>query len=120
MPVVTFSPGDNLTAAKMTQFAADSGWLSVAATQNSWTGTVYYRKVGTLVTLNGRLTGGTVNTVAVTLPSGYRPGTPAGTCYFVGTDTVNNAATFSIAAAGNINVRSVNATEVNCAQFYTD
>ena len=120
MPVVTFSAGQILTAAQMTQIAADSGWLSIAATQNSWTGTVYYRKVGTLVTLSGYVSGGTANNTAVTLPSSYRPGSPATPCYFSGTDTVNNAASFSIGGAGNLVPRSVNRTELSAARFYTD
>jgi hypothetical protein len=73
MAVITFNSGDVLTAAQMNTAAGDSGWLSISAFTNSWTGTVRYRLIGQIVYLNGSISGGTSGLAAFTLPVGYRP-----------------------------------------------
>ena len=121
MPVISFTAGQVLTAAQMNQIGQDSGWLSVAATLNSWTGTVYYRKVGTVVSLSGQISGGTANNLAVTLPSGYRPSSANATSfYYLGTDTANAVSGFLITSTGGITPRSTKAVNVDVARFYTD
>lgn len=53
----------------------DSGWISVSSFSLGWTAqaSVRYRKLGGIVFLQGRLTGGTSTGTAFTLPAGYRP-----------------------------------------------
>lgn len=54
----------------------DSGWQTVSSFSNSYSGTnVAYRKINNVVYLRGRISGGTANAGAFTLPSGYRPST---------------------------------------------
>lgn len=57
---------------------ADSGWINVSSLANSFTSggnTPGYRKLNSVVYLRGNIIGGTGNTDAFTLPTGYRPAT---------------------------------------------
>jgi hypothetical protein len=53
----------------------DTGWNTVSSFTNGFSSvaTVAYRKINNVVYLRGNLTGGTANTGAFVLPSGYRP-----------------------------------------------
>lgn len=65
---------------------ADTGWQTVAAYTNSWVasgfGVQYKRNATGDVVMRGACTSGTANTVAFTLPAGFRP---PNRCYFAGT-----------------------------------
>jgi hypothetical protein len=53
---------------------SDSGWVSVTSFDNSFVGNnVAYRKLNGVVFLRGNVSAGTGETVAFTLPVGYRP-----------------------------------------------
>jgi len=79
----------------------DTGWQSVSSFSNGFTAptSVAYRRLNNIVYMRGNLNGGTANTGAFTLPSGYRPsvtvvipvqqyGTPNISYVTVGTDGV--------------------------------
>jgi len=73
---LTFSAGQVLTASQLNQIGQDTGWLTIGSFTNSWASTsgIQYRKQGNVVRLRGQFTtAGTANTVAFTLPAGYRP-----------------------------------------------
>lgn len=63
--------GGNISSSNI----ADSGWITVSSFSNSFTATntVAYRKLNGVVYLRGSVNGGTANTTAFTLPTGYRP-----------------------------------------------
>jgi hypothetical protein len=55
---------------------ADTGWITLTISAGGWTvlQPVRYRKIGSVVYIDGELVGGTVgNTVIATLPAGFRP-----------------------------------------------
>lgn len=79
----------------------DTGWQAVSSLANGFTAptAVAYRRINNIVYMRGNLNGGTANTGAFTLPSGYRPsvnvvipvqqyGTPNISYVTVGTDGV--------------------------------
>jgi hypothetical protein len=53
----------------------DTGWTTLSSFSNSYSGSgsPAYRKINNVVYLRGRVSGGTANTTAFNLPSGYRP-----------------------------------------------
>lgn len=53
----------------------DTGWITISSFSNSYSGSgsPAYRKINNVVYLRGRVSGGTANTAAFNLPSGYRP-----------------------------------------------
>jgi hypothetical protein len=77
----------------------DTGWIAVTSFANGYSGnSVAYRKMNGVVYLRGNISGGTADTAAFTLPTGYRPvtiehvvlvqkfGTSTGTYITVGTN----------------------------------
>jgi hypothetical protein len=75
----------------------DTGWTTLSSFYNSYSGSgsPAYRKINNVVYLRGRVSGGTANTTAFNLPSGYRPAV----------DTVIAVQQFG---TGNINYVTVN------------
>ena len=57
----------------------DTGWTQITSFSNGFSAVsgqgVYYRRLNNVVWLRGAITGGSANTAAFTLPSGYRPAT---------------------------------------------
>jgi hypothetical protein len=121
MPVVTFTAGQVLTAAQLNQIGSDSGWLQMSTFTNTWTGNVYYRKVGTLVTLAGSISGGTV-AAAFTLPSGYRPSSLGGISYYFPSIDVNGTTTNTVRVqtTGVVTPSTTSTVQLQSVQFYTD
>jgi hypothetical protein len=75
----------------------DTGWTTISSFSNSYSGSgsPAYRKINNVVYLRGRVSGGTANTTAFNLPSGYRPAV----------DTVITVQQFG---TGNVNYVTVN------------
>ena len=121
MPVVTFTAGQVLTAAQLNQIGSDSGWLQMSSFTNTWSGTVYYRKVGTLVTLVGSISGGTA-AAAFTLPAGYRPSSLSGISYYYPSIDTNGTTvnTLRVQTSGAVTPSTTNACQLATIQFYTD
>lgn len=79
-----WAAGEILTAGHMNTYLeanlaylyGDTAWTNVASFTNSWTASSPapgYILIGRVVYLRGVLGAGTANTVAFTLPAGYRP-----------------------------------------------
>ena len=71
---------DGVTSSIQTQLNGkqpleDTGWTTLSSFSNSYSGSgsPAYRKINNVVYLRGRVSGGTANTTAFNLPSGYRP-----------------------------------------------
>lgn len=111
----------NIIEDDLTFLYGDTGWTSVSGFTNSWTSNAApqvarYRLVGSMVTMQGSIGAGTLNTAAFTLPAGYRP---TETVVFV---TDSNAAfgRFSITAAGVVMPITGATTNVQmCCTFST-
>ena len=91
----------NIVEDDLTFLYGDTSWTAVSGFTNSWValGSPFvprYRLVGSLVTMQGRIGSGTINTAAFTLPSGYRPTQTI----VVATDANGAYAQFGITAAG--------------------
>lgn len=70
----------------------DAAWTNVAAFTNSWAAggpAPAYILIGRVVYLRGVMTAGTANTVAFTLPAGYRPSAAHNQLVTNGTGTAN-------------------------------
>jgi hypothetical protein len=73
------SPDMNDVSTDLSYVYGDTSWIAVASFSNGWSNfgsgvtAAGYRKVGTVVFLRGGITGGSANTAAFTLPTGYRP-----------------------------------------------
>lgn len=67
----------NILEDNSTFLYGDTGWTNISSFTNSYTNfggfTTRYILLGRLVYVQGAITGGTPNTVAFTLPSGYQP-----------------------------------------------
>ena len=97
----------------------DSGWITISSFSNSWgAGSIApaYRKVGNLVTLRGRITGGTASATAFTLPSGYRPQTTQ----VQATSTASTANGVTIDSSGNVTPNASVNTSLDSVSFYID
>jgi len=119
MPSVTFLDGTPLTAAQMNQVGQDSDWITISSFSNSWSaGTVTpaYRKVGNMVRLRGRVTGGTAGLTAFALPSGYRPLTTL----TLATSTVAATNSVQIDTSGNVQPTASANTSLDSISFYVD
>lgn len=111
MPPKTWTTNEVLTAADLNAALASTAWTAVTFT-NSWVDfgsghqAVQYRKVGDMVQVRGLMKTGTINTVAFTLPSGFRP--PATLLYacvsndLFGELQVTSAGTVTPAAGSNV------------------
>jgi hypothetical protein len=93
---------DGVTSSIQTQLNGkqpleDTGWVTISSFSNSYSGSgsPAYRKINNVVYLRGRVSGGTANTTAFNLPSGYRPAV----------DTVITVQQFG---TGNVNYVTVN------------
>ena len=115
---VSFTPGQVLTAAELNASIGDSGWITVGSFTNSWgAGSVApaYRLVGSTVYLRGRMSAGTANTVAFTLPSGYQPST---TQSLVSTNLGNVANQITISTSGQLTPLSSQVTMLDGLSFF--
>lgn len=120
MAAVTFNAGDVLTAAQMNQIGKDSDWITISSFSNSWVAgsvTPAYRKVGNRVQLRGRITSGTANTTAFTLPATYRPATNQSLVSVSNTPAVNQV---SVDTSGNVTPQLSVTTSLDCVSFYID
>jgi hypothetical protein len=118
--MATFTPGQVLTAAQMNQIGDDSGWITISSFSNSWVaGSIApaYRKVGNRVQLRGRVTSGTANVTAFTLPAGYRPQTNQSLCAISSTGSINQV---SIDTSGNVGPLLSVITSLDDISFYID
>lgn len=80
--------------AALQALTATPSWTTVPSFTNSWSATAdtpKYAKVGSLVMLGGAATGGTANTSAFTLPSGFHPITQRGFFIVASSGTTVNA-----------------------------
>jgi hypothetical protein len=61
--------------AALERLTADTGWITPASFEHGWKAvqSVGYRRVGNIVRLRGRVTGGTNGTTAFILPAGFVP-----------------------------------------------
>ena len=121
MPTVTFTTGQVLTAAQMNQVGQDSDWQTVGSFSNSWgAGSVApaYRKVGSRVFLRGRLSAGTANTTAFTLPAGYQPSTTQSLISCNSSTTTPNQVSISTGGAVTPQVSAV--TSLDGLWFFVD
>jgi len=92
----------NIIEDNLTFLYGDVAWTNMAGFTNSWTAVVSpnvprYRLVGSLVTIQGAVTGGTVTTAIITLPAGYRP---SQTVVFGTSNGGSTYAAISITSAG--------------------
>ena len=105
---------------------ADSGWQTLTP-QNSWGNLAGYatlacRKVGSLVTVRGVLSGGTITdgTLICTLPAGYRP--PATLVIGAASNSTDPTARFGIATNGQITIQKITSASFlsMSMSFYVD
>jgi hypothetical protein len=87
----------NIVEDNLTYLYGDTGWTNMAGFTNSWTSltapnVARYRLQGTLVVVQGVITGGTLSTTAFTFPAGYRP------------TEAHSFATTSSSAFGSVNI----------------
>lgn len=104
--VVTAADWDNFFGANgdLAYLYGDTTWTNMSGFSNSWTAAgspniPRYRLVGSQVTIQGAVTGGTVTTAIITLPAGYRP---SQTVAFATSNGASTFAAISITSAGVI------------------
>ena len=104
IPIIDIGEDDVIVNGDVT---VNKSWQAISLT-NNWEnyGTTYqaaeYKKVGSQIFLRGLIRNGSNNTVAFTLPSGYRP--PAGLKFTTNTNNEGGTAVVTINASGTVTI----------------